>query len=146
MIIFRFPYSGVTAAVVGLTALIPIVGAFIGAIVGAFLIFTVSPVKAVMFIIFLIVLQQCEEAFIYPKVVGKSIGLPGMWVLAGITVGGGLFGIVGMLIGVPAVATLYKILQKSVDARIKEKKIVKALETNKELGDTIIIKKQDIND
>ena len=142
MIILRFPYSGVTAAVVGITALIPIVGAFIGAFVGAFLIFTVSPVKAVMFIIFLIVLQQCEEAFIYPKVVGKSIGLPGMWVLAGITVGGGLFGIVGMLIGVPAVATLYKILQKSVNSRIKEKKIVNALEANKALGDTIIIKKQ----
>lgn len=142
MIILRFPYAGVTAAVVGLTALIPIVGAFIGAFVGAFLIFTVSPVKAVMFIIFLIILQQCEEAFIYPKVVGKSIGLPGMWVLAGITVGGGLFGVVGMLIGVPVVATAYKILQKSVDARIKEKKIVKALETNKELGDTIVIKKK----
>lgn len=139
MIILRFPYSGVTAAVVGLTALIPIVGAFIGAFVGAFLIFTVSPVKAVMFIIFLIILQQCEEAFIYPKVVGKSIGLPGMWVLAGITVGGGLFGVVGMLIGVPVVATVYKILQKSVDARIKEKKIVKALEANKELGDTILV-------
>lgn len=139
MIILRFPYAGVTGAVVGLTALIPIVGAFIGAIVGAFLIFTVSPVKAIMFIIFLILLQQCEEAFIYPKVVGKSIGLPGMWVLAGITVGGGLFGIIGMLAGVPIAATVYKILQKSVNSRIKEKKIIKALQDNKELGDTIII-------
>lgn len=143
MTILRFPYAGVTGAVVGLTALIPIVGAFIGAIIGAFLIFTVSPIKAVMFIIFLIILQQCEEAFIYPKVVGKSIGLPGMWVLAGITIGGGLFGVVGMLVGVPIVATIYKILQKSVNSRIKEKKIIKALEKNKELGDTIIIKKQD---
>lgn len=142
MIILRFPYAGVTGAVVGLTALIPIVGAFIGAIIGAFLIFTVSPIKAVMFIIFLIILQQCEEAFIYPKVVGKSIGLPGMWVLAGITVGGGLFGVVGMLIGVPIAATVYKILQKSVNSRIKEKKIVKALENNKELGDMIVVKKQ----
>lgn len=141
MVILRFPYAGVTAAVVGLTALIPIVGAFIGAFIGAFLIFTISPIKAVMFIIFLIILQQCEQAFIYPKVVGKSTGLPGMWVLAGITVGGGLFGIVGMLIGVPITATFYKILQQSVNARIKEKKIVKALEANKELGDTIIIKK-----
>ncbi len=141
MVILRFPYAGVTAAVVGLTALIPIVGAFIGAFIGAFLIFTISPIKAVMFIIFLIILQQCEQAFIYPKIVGKSTGLPGMWVLAGITVGGGLFGIVGMLIGVPITATFYKILQQSVNARIKEKKIVKALEANKELGDTIIIKK-----
>lgn len=143
MVILRFPYAGVTAAVVGLTALIPIVGAFIGAFIGAFLIFTVSPIKAVMFIIFLIILQQCEQGFIYPKVVGKSVGLPGMWVLAGITVGGGLFGIAGMLIGVPITATVYKILQQSVNTRIKEKKIVKALETNKDLGDTIIIKKQD---
>lgn len=141
MVILRFPYAGVTAAVVGLTALIPIVGAFIGAFIGAFLIFTVSPFKAIMFIVFLIILQQCEQAFIYPKIVGKSTGLPGMWVLAGITVGGGLFGIVGMLIGVPITATVYKILQQSVNSRIKEKKIVKALETNKELGDTIIIKK-----
>lgn len=143
MLILRFPYAGVTGAVVGLTALIPIVGAFIGAIIGAFLIFTVSPVKAIMFIIFLILLQQCEEAFIYPRVVGKSIGLPGMWVLAGITVGGGLFGVVGMLIGVPIAATVYKILQKSVNSRIREKKIVKALENNKELGDMIVVKKQD---
>ncbi len=142
MVILRFPYAGVTGAVVGLTALIPIVGAFIGAAVGAFLIFTVSPVKAVMFIIFLIILQQCEEAFIYPKVVGKSIGLPGMWVLAGITVGGGLFGIIGMLIGVPAVATVYKILQKSVNSKIKEKKIIKALEDNKNLGDAIMVSRE----
>lgn len=146
MTILRFPYAGVTGAVVGLTALIPIVGAFIGAIIGAFLIFTVSPIKAVMFIIFLIILQQCEEAFIYPKVVGKSIGLPGMWVLAGITVGGGLFGIIGMLVGVPIAATVYKILQRSVNARIKEKKIIKALEKNKELGDTIIVNKKNGKD
>lgn len=124
MTILRFPYAGITGIVVGLTALIPIVGALIGAVVGAFLIFTVSPIKALLFLIFLVLLQQCEEAFIYPKVVGKSIGLPGIWVLTAVTVGGGLFGVIGMLFGVPIFATIYKILQKDVKEKIKERNIV----------------------
>ena len=89
-------------------------GAYIGAVVGAVMIFTVSPVKAVVFIVFLIVLQQLEGNLIYPKVVGSSIGLPGIWVLAAVTVGGGVMGVGGMLLGVPTAAALYRLLQNDV--------------------------------
>ncbi len=117
MTIFRFPYATMIGTLVGFTALIPIAGAYIGAIVGAIMIFTISPVQALLFLIFLIVLQQIEGNLIYPKVVGSSIGLPGIWVLAAITVGGGILGIGGMLIGVPIVATIYKVLHDDVRKR-----------------------------
>ena len=91
--------------------MIPIVGGFIGAGIGAFLILMESPVKALIFIIFVIILQQIEGNLIYPKVVGKSLGLPGIWVLASVTVGGGVMGIGGMLIGVPLAAAGYRLLQ-----------------------------------
>lgn len=118
MLIFRFPYAVMTGTVVGVTALIPIVGAFMGAIVGAFMISTVDPMQAIFFLIFLIILMQIEGNLIYPKVVGNSIGLPGIWVLAAVTIGGSLFGIVGMLIGVPLAATIYKLLRESVNKRL----------------------------
>jgi len=89
-------------------------GTGIGAAVGAIIILTVSPLKAFVFIIFLILLQQFEGNLIYPRVVGSSIGLPGIWVLVAITVGGGLFGIVGMLLGVPVVAVLYRLVKLDV--------------------------------
>ena len=114
MLIFRFPYAPMIGAVIGITALIPIVGSFIGAGIGAFMILTVDPMKALFFIIFIIVLQQIESNLIYPKVVGASVGLPGIWVLAAIVIGGGIGGIVGMIICVPALATLYKLLQVKV--------------------------------
>ncbi len=117
MTVFRFPYATMIGTLVGFTALIPIAGAYIGAIVGAVMIFTISPVQALLFLIFLIVLQQIEGNLIYPKVVGSSIGLPGIWVLAAITVGGGILGIGGMIIGVPIVATIYKILHDDVRKR-----------------------------
>lgn len=117
MTIFRFPYATMIGTLVGFTALIPIAGAYIGAIVGAIMIFTISPVQALLFLIFLIVLQQIEGNLIYPKVVGSSIGLPGIWVLAAITVGGGILGIGGMLIGVPIVATIYRVLHDDVRKR-----------------------------
>lgn len=120
MMLFRFPYAAMTGAVVGVTALIPIVGAYIGAAVGAFMILTVSPLKAALFLLFLVVLQQLEGNLIYPRVVGTSIGLPGMWVLAAITVGGTLLGIPGMLLGVPTAATVYKLLGFSVNERLKK--------------------------
>lgn len=110
MLIFRFPYPTMIGALIGFTALIPVVGAFIGAGVGAFMILTVSPVKALLFLVFIIVLQQIEGNIIYPRVVGSSIGLPGLWVLAAVTVGGGLFGVVGMLVGVPLTAAAYRLL------------------------------------
>ena len=117
MLLLRLPYAAMTGAVVGFTALIPIVGAYIGLIVGAFVIFTVSPVQALVFVIFLVVLQQIEGNLIYPHTVGSSIGLPGIWVLAAVTICGGLFGVPGMLIGVPATATLYRLLKADINRR-----------------------------
>ena len=121
MTVLKLPYAVMTGTVVGVTALIPVVGAYIGAAVGAFMVFTVNPMQAAFFVIFLVVLQQLEGNLIYPKVVGSSIGLPGMWVLAAVTIGGGVFGIGGMLLGVPLTASLYKLLEDDVDRRINKK-------------------------
>ena len=121
MLILRFPYAPMIGAFIGATALIPIVGAYLGAAVGAFMILTVDPLRAVFFIIFIVVLQQLEGNLIYPKVVGSSIGLPGIWVLAAVTVGGGLLGIGGMLLGVPVAATVYKLLGRDVERRNRER-------------------------
>ncbi|MBQ8782452.1 MAG: AI-2E family transporter [Clostridia bacterium] len=119
MLILRIPYAAMISAMIAFTALIPIVGAFIGAGVGAFLILTESPAKALVFLIFIVVLQQIEGNLIYPKVVGSSMGLPGIWVLAAVTIGGGVLGIGGMLIGVPLTAVVYKLIKENLD--IKEK-------------------------
>ena len=118
MFLLRLPYAAMTGAVVGATALIPIVGAYIGAGIGAFMILTVDPMKALFFLIFLIILEQIEGNFIYPKVVGTSVGLPGIWVLAAVIVGGGLFGIFGMVLGVPLAATIYKVLKNRVSRKL----------------------------
>lgn len=115
MLILRLPYATMVGALVAFTALIPIVGAFIGAGVGAFMILTVSPVKALIFIVFIIVLQQIEGNLIYPRVVGSSIGLPAIWVLAAVTVGGGVLGIAGMLLAVPITAALWRILRDDLN-------------------------------
>lgn len=117
MLIFRFPYAPMVGTFVGATALIPVVGAYLGAVVGFIMILTVSPLKAVLFIVFIVALQQLEGNLIYPKVVGSSIGLPGIWVLAAVTVGGGISGIGGMLIGVPLTATVYKLIRRDVNRR-----------------------------
>lgn len=117
MMLFRFPYASMVGTLVGFTALIPVAGAYIGAGVGAFMIFTSSPLQALLFLIFIGVLQQLEGNLIYPKVVGSSIGLPGIWVLAAVTVGGGVLGIGGMLLAVPLTATLYQILRSDVVRR-----------------------------
>ncbi len=117
MWIFRFPYATMIGTLIGATALLPIVGAYLGAFIGAFMILTVNPLQSVFFLIFIVVLQQLEGNLIYPRVVGSSIGLPGIWVLASITVGGGLGGVLGMLLAVPTTATIYKLLQKDVYRR-----------------------------
>lgn len=119
MLILRLPYTTMIGALVAFTALIPVAGAYIGAIVGAFMILTVSPMQALVFLIFIIVLQQLEGNLIYPKVVGSSMGLPGIWVLAAVTIGGGIMGILGMLLGVPLAAALYKIIGNDVK-RVKK--------------------------
>ena len=98
-------------ALIAFTALIPVAGAYIGGVVGTFMILMVSPIKAVIFLIFLVVLQQLEGNLIYPRVVGSSMGLPGMWVLAAVTIGGGMMGILGMLLGVPLAAAVYRLLR-----------------------------------
>lgn len=121
MLIFRFPYAVSIGAFVGMMALIPIFGAWIGAGVGFLLIVVDSPFKAVLFIVFILVLQQIEGNLIYPKVVGTSIGLPGIWVLAAITIGSGTSGILGMLLGVPVAATLYKLLKDATNQRLSNK-------------------------
>lgn len=118
MWIFRFPYASMISALIGFTALIPVAGAYIGGIVGFIMILTESPIKAILFVVFLLVLQQLEGNLIYPKVVGESIGLPGIWVLAAVTVGGGVMGIPGMLIGVPLVAAIYKLVGEDLDEKL----------------------------
>lgn len=117
MWIFRFPYAVMIGVLIGFTALIPIAGAYIGAGVGAFMMLTESPLTAVLFLIFIVVLQQLEGNLIYPRVVGSSIGLPGIWVLAAITIGGGLMGVFGMLLAVPVTAAVYKLVQTDVRKR-----------------------------
>ena len=117
MWILKMPYATMTGAVIAFTALIPVAGGYIGAAVGAFMILTVSPIQAVFFLIYIVVLQQLEGNLIYPRVVGSSMGLPGIWVLAAVTVGGGVMGIAGMLIGVPLAATVYRLLQQAVNKK-----------------------------
>ena len=109
MKILKLPYAAMSGTLVGVTAFIPIVGAFLGAGISAFIILTESPMQALIFIIFLLILQQFEGNIIYPKVVGGTVGLPSIWTLAAVTVGGGLFGVFGMILGVPLAATLYKL-------------------------------------
>lgn len=134
MLIFGMPYAAIISVLVGFTALIPIFGAFIGTGIGAFLILLESPVKAIWFVIFIIVLQQLEGNLIYPKVVGKSVGLPGIWVLAAVTVGGGLFGVLGMLFSVPICSVMYVLFREFVNKRNGEhvKKQVNSSEANEE--------------
>ena len=125
MLLLRMPYAVMIGCLIGFTALIPVAGAYIGAVIGVFLIFTVSPVKAVVFLVFLVILQQIEGNLIYPKVVGATIGLPGIWVLAAVTVGGGVMGIGGMMLGVPLAAAAYRLLRKDI---YKKKTVLPAKE------------------
>lgn len=120
MIIFRFDYPLLVAVLIGTTALVPIVGTYFGAGISAILLAIISPVQAFWFLVFLICLQQFEGNLIYPRVVGTSLGLPAIWVLGAITVGGGLFGFLGMLLSVPVASVLYTLLKKDVRSRLKE--------------------------
>lgn len=131
MTIFQMPYAPIVSVLVGATALIPMVGAFVGTGVGAFLILLVNPLKALWFVIFIIVLQQLEGNLIYPKVVGKSVGLPGILVLAAVTIGGNAFGLVGMLLSVPVCAVLYCTLKQITDNRL-EKKVAERVQRDAE--------------
>ena len=121
MLILQIPYAPTIAVLVGFTALIPVFGAFIGTAIGAFLILMVDPTKALVFVIFIIILQQLEGNLIYPKVVGNSVGLPGIWVMVAVTVGASIGGILGMLLSVPVCSILYSILRTDVNNRIDQK-------------------------
>lgn len=116
MILLKLPYGPMVGSLVGITAFVPIVGAFIGGAIGAFMIFMVDPTKAVIFVIFLVVLQQLEGDLIYPRVVGSSVGLPSIWVLFAVTVGGGLWGITGMFFSVPVLSVIYAMVKKHVNS------------------------------
>jgi predicted PurR-regulated permease PerM len=123
MLILRFPYAGTIGTVVGVTALIPMVGAYIGGVIGFLIILAENTYQAIGFVVFLIILQQFEGSVIYPRVVGASVGLPGIFVFAAVVTGGGLFGIPGVLFAVPITATIYKLVQDDMRSRIAGSKI-----------------------
>lgn len=123
MLILNIPYVVTIGILIGVTALIPLVGAFIGVIIGALLIASIDFIKVITFVIFVLLLQQFEGNVIYPRVVGNSVGLPGMWVLVAVSIGGSLFGIPGMLLGVPCASVIYTLLKNDVDKKILEKHI-----------------------
>ena len=123
MIILKMPYALLISVVIGVTALIPVFGAFLGTIPSAFIILIIDPIKALWFIIFIIVLQQLEGNLIYQRVVGSSIGLSALWVMFAMIVGGSLFGIIGMLIGIPIFGVVFKILKRVANRKINEKGI-----------------------
>lgn len=120
MIILGIPYAPTISVLIAFTALIPMFGAFIGTIIGAFLIMMIDPIKALIFVIFVIILQQFEGNLIYPKVVGKSVGLPGVWVLVSVTIGASIAGVVGMIISVPLCAILYGVFVNITNERLKK--------------------------
>ncbi len=120
MCIFQFDYAPLISVIIGVSALIPVAGAYIGAILAVVLLVMIDPMQAVWFLIFLVVLQQLEGNLIYPKVVGTSLGLPGIWVLAAVTVGSSLLGFVGLVISVPITAVLYTLLKQDLRARMSE--------------------------
>lgn len=123
MAVLNLPYAPMVGSLVGITAFVPIVGAFIGGGIGAFMILTVDPMQALIFIIFLVVLQQLEGDLIYPRVVGSSVGLPSIWVLFAVTVGGGLWGITGMLFNVPVLSVVYALIKGHVNKSVTKPKI-----------------------
>jgi len=123
MSVLNFPYALLVGVLIAFTALIPIFGAFIGCFVGVFLILTVDPMQAVAFVALFLVLQQIEGNFIYPHVVGSSVGLPSIWVLVAVSVGGKLMGIVGMLLFIPIISILYTLLKESVSRQLENRNI-----------------------
>lgn len=127
MCIFKFDYAPLISVVIGVCALVPIAGAYMGAVIAAVLLVMIEPIQAVLFLVFLVILQQLEGNLIYPRVVGSSLGLPGIWVLAAVTVGSSLFGFVGLVAGVPITAVIYTLVKQDVARRnaSKEQKTTK---------------------
>ena len=123
MLIFKLPYAIMVSCIIAFTAFIPVFGPFIGTAIGAFLILIESPVKALWFVVFIIILQQLESNIIYPKIMGKHVGLPGIWVLISVTIGGGLFGILGIITSVPICSVLYTLFDRWIKRRLEERNI-----------------------
>ena len=123
MLILKMPYIPLVSVVIAVTALVPVVGAFVGCVLGAFFILVDNPLQAVTFVIMFLILQQLENNLIYPRVVGTSIGLPGMWVLVAVTIGGEIMGVGGMLVMIPLVSVLYTLLREFTDKRLVERGI-----------------------
>ena len=121
-LILKFPYAQIISVLIGVTNMIPIFGAIMGVMISALLVAMVNPIQALFFIIFGIALQQFESNLIYPRVVGNSVGLSGLWVLFAITIGGGLFGFSGMILGLPIFSIIYSLLKEATYKRIKAKK------------------------
>ncbi|MDF1615867.1 AI-2E family transporter [Petrocella sp. FN5] len=117
MLVLGFEYPILISVIIGITSLVPIVGSIIGLIPALFILLMIEPIQALWFLVFIIVLQQIEGNFIYPRVVGGTIGLPPLWVLLGIIIGGGLFGVLGMLLGVPALSVIYQLLKEDIHAK-----------------------------
>ena len=124
MIILNMPYALLISVLVAVTALIPIFGAFIGTIPSAFIILIIDPMKALWFVIFIIVLQQIEGNLIYPRVVGSSVGLPPIWVMLAMLIGGNTFGLLGMLLGIPTFSVIYKVSKEFINKRLNNKNII----------------------
>lgn len=147
MLLFQFPYAVMIGVFIGFTALIPVAGAYIGAAVGAIMILTVSPLQAIQFLVFVVVLQQLEGNLIYPRVVGQSIGLPGIWVLTAVTIGGGVLGVGGMLLAVPLFAAGYRLIKEDVlrrnpdlaDEENAERDKIEKNEDTKEIEESIFV-------
>lgn len=123
MMIFGFPYALMVSCIIAFTAFIPVFGALIGTAIGAFFILIESPIKALWFVVFIIILQQIESNVIYPKIMGKHVGLPGIWVLVSVTVGGGFFGVGGILLSVPICSVLYTLFDRWIKKRLEERNI-----------------------
>ena len=135
MTIIGLPYAMLIGLLIGVMNLIPIVGAFIGCGIGALLILLVDPMKALIFVILFIVLQQIEGNLIYPKVVGDSVGLPGIWVLVSVTVGGSLFGVKGMVVFIPLVSVMYSLFRRLIYGRLKKKELLDGYELKTGVGE-----------
>lgn len=140
--ILQMPYAMLIGVLIAFTALIPIFGAFIGCVVGAFLILTVAPMKALVFVIMFLILQQIEGNLIYPRVVGSSVGLPSIWVLAAVSIGASLMGIVGMLVFIPIVSVLYALLRRDVYEHLEKKGIA----VDRESGEIYWPKEPDVDE
>ena len=123
MLIFRMPYAIMVSCIIAVTQFVPVFGPFVGTAIGAFLILIESPIKALWFVVFIVVMQQLESNILYPKIMGKHVGIPGICVLIAVTIGGGLFGVVGIILSVPVCGVIYTLSDRWIKKRLEERNI-----------------------